>query len=617
MLAVMRAGWDQGFRAFKIRMDWGPLRIDADPAKDRAMVRLCSGSLPAGTWLGFDANRGYSVSTAIRQGRVLEELGVAHFEEPLPSHDRPGVRAVAAALDIPVSTGENEHDRWAFRDLIALGDPDILQPDILDAGGISEVRRIAQLAAIHGKPVMPHSPATGILLAASTQLYATLPGAVQPHELSTEYGPTPEQLAELLGPSVVPHDGTITLTDAPGLGLELDERVLARLLGPADGAVSFATAARDLLTRVARPSTWTSLKNRSRRARIVASPVSSTVARDAMSADERPTMSSMRPGSSTQPAVHPGERELVRRHPERDPCGAARAPATPARSRTAGAPAGSRSPRRRAGTAGPPRRPRADPVLATSTLATTVPPGSTVAPVERQVTQRERRVGQPEPERPQRSVRTIDVVALPVGAATRRLVGVVDGHLADAPGDRHGQPAAGRGVAEQHVRDGARALVARAPRRGGSRRTIAASRGMASGRPETSTSTTGVPVATTAATSSDWRPGRPRSSRSRASPDWQSSVSPDRSPTTTIATSAPRRGRDGRRDVLVRAVHQAAALRVPHLAAGAGALPGWRRGPWAGRRAGRSRRARPGRARTAKCARVRPSMRLSMCTRWL
>ena len=70
MLAAMRAGWDQGFRAFKIRMDWGPLRIDADPAKDRAMVRAVHAeSLPAGTWLGFDANRGYSVSTAIRQGR--------------------------------------------------------------------------------------------------------------------------------------------------------------------------------------------------------------------------------------------------------------------------------------------------------------------------------------------------------------------------------------------------------------------------------------------------------------------------------------------------------------------------------------------------------------------
>jgi D-arabinonate dehydratase/D-galactarolactone cycloisomerase len=230
MLTAMRAGWDVGFRAFKIRMDWGPLRIDADPAKDLEMFRRCREVLTAGEWLGFDANRGYTVGTAIAQGRRFEELGIAHFEEPLPSHDRPGVRQVAAALDVPISTGENEHDRWAFRDLLAIGDPDILQPDILDAGGISEVRRIFDLARVHAKPVMPHSPATGILLAASIALYATVPTAFQPHEFSTEYGPTPEQLADLLGPSVLPRAGSIGLSDRPGLGLELDERVLDRLI---------------------------------------------------------------------------------------------------------------------------------------------------------------------------------------------------------------------------------------------------------------------------------------------------------------------------------------------------------------------------------------------------
>jgi L-alanine-DL-glutamate epimerase-like enolase superfamily enzyme len=53
---------------------------------------------------------------------------------------------------------------------------------------------------------------------------------VQPHEFSTEYGPTPEQLADLLGPSVLPSAGTITLSDRPGLGLDLDERLLERLV---------------------------------------------------------------------------------------------------------------------------------------------------------------------------------------------------------------------------------------------------------------------------------------------------------------------------------------------------------------------------------------------------
>ena len=132
-------------------------------------------------------------------GPRLEELGYAHFEEPLPPYDLPGVRQVAGALDIPISTGRGEQGRWRFRDLIALGNPDILQPDIVDAGGISETVRIFQLAEVHGKPAMPHSPSAGILSAASMHAYATVPSATRPHEYSTEYGPPPEQLAELFG----------------------------------------------------------------------------------------------------------------------------------------------------------------------------------------------------------------------------------------------------------------------------------------------------------------------------------------------------------------------------------------------------------------------------------
>lgn len=245
--------WTKGYRAFKIRMDWGPLRIDADPAKDRAMVRLCSESLPPGTRPGFDANRGYSVSTAIRQGRVLEELGVAHFEEPLPSHDRPGVRTVAAALDIPVSTGENEHDRWAFRDLIALGDPDILQPDILDAGGITEVRRIFELAALHGKPVMPHSPATGIRSPPPRSSTARSRPRRSRTSCPPSTAPRPISLRSCWAPTSCPHDGTISMSDAPGLGLTLDERVLERLLGPVDPEAFAMTRPRDLAWRFPPP----------------------------------------------------------------------------------------------------------------------------------------------------------------------------------------------------------------------------------------------------------------------------------------------------------------------------------------------------------------------------
>jgi L-alanine-DL-glutamate epimerase-like enolase superfamily enzyme len=229
MVADVLRGRSQGFEAFKIRMDWGPLQHDVDPAKDIEMARRCREALGPDVWIGFDANRGYSVGTAIRVGRQLEALGFAHFEEPLPEHDLAGLREVCRALDIPVSTGEQLHDRWGFRDLIAGADPDILQPDILDAGGISEVMRIFELAASHAKPVMPHSPAAGILATASLHAYATVASTQAPHEYSVEYGPPPERIAELFQDPIEPHAGRIQLPDRPGLGLVLDERAVARL----------------------------------------------------------------------------------------------------------------------------------------------------------------------------------------------------------------------------------------------------------------------------------------------------------------------------------------------------------------------------------------------------
>ena len=230
MLADVRRGFEMGFRAFKIRMDWGPFRQDADPRKDLALFRRCREWLPEEVGLGFDANSGYSVSTAILQGRRFEALGISHFEEPIPYYDLPGLRQVVDALDVPVSSGEFESTRMRFADLIALGNPDILQPDIELAGGITELRRIADLATAYDKPVMPHSPYMGLNGAASLHVYATLVNGIQPHEFSTEGTASIDEIASLFQEPIVPHDGRVDLPDRPGLGLELDERALERAI---------------------------------------------------------------------------------------------------------------------------------------------------------------------------------------------------------------------------------------------------------------------------------------------------------------------------------------------------------------------------------------------------
>jgi D-arabinonate dehydratase/D-galactarolactone cycloisomerase len=226
MLERVQKGFAEGFRAFKIRMNWNANRQDANPAKDLKMFELCREFLPPDVPLSFDANNGYSVSTAIRQGRAFQELGIAHFEEPLPQYDYQGLRQVVDALDVPISSGEQEHTRWQFRDLLQLGNPDILQPDIVMAGGITESRRIYDLATTFDKPTMPHCPSAGLSNAASLHLYSTYVNAVRPHE----YQLWDPAVLDLYQEPLRPKDGTITLPDRPGLGLALDERALARML---------------------------------------------------------------------------------------------------------------------------------------------------------------------------------------------------------------------------------------------------------------------------------------------------------------------------------------------------------------------------------------------------
>jgi L-alanine-DL-glutamate epimerase-like enolase superfamily enzyme len=230
MLADVQRGVDLGFGAVKIRMDWGSFRQDANPEKDFQMFKLCRESLPADVPLSFDANSGYSVSTAIVQGRRFEDLGIAHFEEPIPYYDLPGLRQVTDALDVAVSSGEFESTRWRFVDLIELGNPDIVQPDILTVGGITELRRVADLASAYDKPVMPHSPQMGLNGAASLHVYATLQNGTRPHEFSTEGTASIEQIAELFEDPILPRDGQVVLPGRPGLGLTLNERALQNAL---------------------------------------------------------------------------------------------------------------------------------------------------------------------------------------------------------------------------------------------------------------------------------------------------------------------------------------------------------------------------------------------------
>ncbi|MBI1930519.1 mandelate racemase/muconate lactonizing enzyme family protein [Candidatus Poribacteria bacterium] len=217
---------NQGFKAIKIRMDWGALRQDADVKKDFEMFKAVKALTGDDIPLSFDPNNGYSVSTAIAQGRRFEALSIYHYEEPVPQYDYAGIAAVADALDVPVSAGEHEYTRWQFRDLIEQAKVDIIQPDVVKCGGISEMHKIAVLGSVYNKHFVPHQTQPTIGTAANLHVCASLPTATRPQEYT---GRNP-QLDEIFTEPLVFEDGYIVVPQKPGLGLEIDEERMKQLI---------------------------------------------------------------------------------------------------------------------------------------------------------------------------------------------------------------------------------------------------------------------------------------------------------------------------------------------------------------------------------------------------
>lgn len=228
MVGYVEKFLSQGFKAFKIRMDLGSLALgatDIDPKKDYEMFKAVKQVTGDDIPLSFDANNGYSVPTAIAQGRRFEELGIYHYEEPVAQYDYKGLAEVAAALDVPVSAGEHEYTRWQFRDLIEQAGVDIIQPDVVKCAGISEMQKIATLGSVYNKLFVPHQTQPTIGTAATLHVVAATANATRPQEYT---GRNP-YLDDIFEEPLILDDGYIHIPKKPGLGLEIDEEKMMKL----------------------------------------------------------------------------------------------------------------------------------------------------------------------------------------------------------------------------------------------------------------------------------------------------------------------------------------------------------------------------------------------------
>jgi L-alanine-DL-glutamate epimerase-like enolase superfamily enzyme len=173
-----------------------------------------------------DANSGYSVHTAIKVGRMLERYKVFHLEEPVPYTDLDGMAQVAAAVDIPIAMGEQQHTRYDFKDILMKGAADILQPDVTKCGGLAEAKKIAVLADAFGKYVTTHTTSVGVGLAAHLHYWASTPACRYAQEFNVGAG---GEGTMILRAPLVPANGYLPVPDGPGLGIELDEEQVERL----------------------------------------------------------------------------------------------------------------------------------------------------------------------------------------------------------------------------------------------------------------------------------------------------------------------------------------------------------------------------------------------------
>ena len=136
---------------------------------------------------------------------------------------------------VPIACGERLYTRWGFKDVLASGAVDIIQPDLSHAGGLLEARKIAAMAEAFDVAVAPHCPLGPIALAASLQLDACTPNAViQEMSLNMHYNESADLLDYVRDESVFAvRDGHLSVPGGPGLGVEIDEERVREAAGAA------------------------------------------------------------------------------------------------------------------------------------------------------------------------------------------------------------------------------------------------------------------------------------------------------------------------------------------------------------------------------------------------
>jgi D-galactarolactone cycloisomerase len=223
--------FEEGFKAVKLHIGW----MWPNPDDILEVVKRIRQEVGYDLDLMVDAMQAwtpaplYDFQHALVYARGLEKYEVGWLEEPLPHFNNLELSArLCANVDIPIAGGGAMFGYHTFKIVMEKNALDIVQPDVMHAGGILEVKRIAFLAEAYGKLCLPHFWGPGIGLAATLQVIGStnIPWVEYCyHPPAFDYRARDAMLTE---PIKIDKDGYVEVPNGPGLGVELDEEYIEK-----------------------------------------------------------------------------------------------------------------------------------------------------------------------------------------------------------------------------------------------------------------------------------------------------------------------------------------------------------------------------------------------------
>jgi len=175
--------------------------------------------------IGLHGHCEFTPNEAIRIANRSERYEPMFFEEPVPYENCDDLAKVALATDIPIATGEEVYSKWGFTELLSRKIVDIVQPEMLNIGGITEEKKLAIMAESSHVMVAPHDGSSGpIQEVANLHLIASIPNFFMMEHNANDV----PWRNEVVNGMPIEKDGYIDVPNKPGLGIELNEEQIVK-----------------------------------------------------------------------------------------------------------------------------------------------------------------------------------------------------------------------------------------------------------------------------------------------------------------------------------------------------------------------------------------------------